>query len=353
MSIRVAVTLARPDYVLDARFDAPPTGITAVFGPSGAGKSTLLRIIAGLEPGEGEIQVGQEQWLASGFCRPAHERPVGYVFQEASLFEHLSVAENLNYGYRRVPDAERIIDFDHVTEVLRLGELLQRRPATLSGGERQRVAIGRALLTSPKLLLMDEPLASLDLQHQREIMPFLENLCSDFGIPAIYVSHVPEEVAQLADQLVLIDKGKVTAAGPVNEILTRFDLPMAHDHDAGAVIDTTPGEFDSEFGLQDLVFAGGQFIVPGTQPATGGRRVRVLARDVSLALEKHTDTSILNILPAQITEISKEPNGQSLVKLDAGGSLLLARVTRRSTARMQLEPGKQVFAQIKTVALLN
>ncbi|MDP6437028.1 MAG: molybdenum ABC transporter ATP-binding protein [Gammaproteobacteria bacterium] len=354
MSISVKVKLARPGFALDAEFDVPATGITAVFGPSGAGKSTLLRIIAGLEPGEGEIQVGSQHWLKPGFSLRPNERPVGYVFQEASLFEHLSVEDNLYYGYRRVGKAERKIDFAHVTDVLRLGDLLPRRPATLSGGERQRVAIGRALLTSPRLLLMDEPLASLDFKHQREIMPFLESLCSDFGIPAIYVSHVPVEVSRLANQLVLLDKGKVTASGPVNEILTSFDLPMAHDLEAGAVIETIAGEFDSEFGLLDLEFAGGCFVVQGKQSAAGtGQRVRVLARDVSLALEKHTDTSILNILPVKIAEISEEPNGQSLVKLDCGGKLLLARITRRSSARMQLEPGKAVYAQIKSVALLN
>lgn len=354
MSIKVTVKLRRPEFELDAGFEAPATGITAVFGRSGAGKSTLLRVIAGLEHGEGEIRIGQQHWLKPGFCLEAHERAVGYVFQEPSLFEHLSVQQNLNYGYRRVAEGERQFDFGRVTEVLGLGDLLQRSPATLSGGERQRVAIGRALLTSPSLLLLDEPLASLDVQHRREIMPFLESLSDDFGIPAIYVSHVPEEVSRLADQLVLLDRGKVTAFGPVNQILTRFDLPLAHDQDAGAVFETKAGNFDPEFGLLDLEFAGGRFIVHGERAQAGAsQRVRVLARDVSLALERHTDTSILNILPATVKEISAEPHGQTLVKLDCGGNLLLARLTARSAARMELEPGKGVFAQIKSVALLN
>jgi molybdate transport system ATP-binding protein len=353
MSIDVALKLAREGFELDVAFTGPANGITAVFGPSGAGKSTLLRLIAGLEQGTGRITVGQENWLTADTNVAAHKRAVGYVFQEASLFTHLSVVGNLEYGYRRVPPADRCIHLEQVIAALRLEDFLHRHPSTLSGGERQRVAIGRALLTSPKLLLLDEPLASLDMQHKREIMPLLESICGEFRIPAIYVSHAPDEVARLADHLVLLDKGKLTAAGPVNELLTRFDLPLAHDDDAGTIVATTVGEHDPEFDLTELRFGEGRFVVPGKRQRGETLRVRVLARDVSLALERHTDTSILNIVAATVTEIAAQSGAQSLVKLDACGSPMLARVTQRSVARLQLETGKRVYAQVKTVALLN
>lgn len=353
MSITVKLKLQRGDFELDAAFTGPANGVTAVFGPSGAGKSTLLRLIAGLDTGTGQITVGQEEWLNNGLNLPAHSRRVGYVFQEASLFEHLSVVANLEYGYRRVRQQDRRITLEQVIAAFKLDALLHRGPATLSGGERQRVAIGRAILTSPKLLLLDEPLASLDIQHKREILPLLENLISDFGIPAIYVSHAADEVARLADHLVLLDNGRVTAAGPVNELLTRFDLPLAHDQDAGTVIRATVGTYDPEFELTELQFGGGLFYVGGKHNEGDQLRVRVLARDVSLALEQHTDTSILNIVPATITEIASDAGPLTMVKLDAGGSPLLARVTQRSAVRLQLEPGKHVYAQVKSVALLN
>jgi molybdate transport system ATP-binding protein len=353
-AIAVRLQLDRDTFSLDAEITVPDSGITVLFGPSGAGKTTLLRAIAGLEKCRGSISVADDVWQdATQFLAP-HERAVGYVFQESSLFDHLSIKGNLEYGYKRVPPGDRLIEFNQAVELLGLANLLERRTTQMSAGERKRVAIARALLCSPKLLLMDEPLASLDLQHKKELMPFLENLRDKLSIPIIYVSHSPDEVARLADHLVLMEHGKVLASGPVNEILTRFDLPLAHDFDASVVIETQPGNYDAEFDLTPLEFGGGSLLVPGKVQTTGPTlRIRVLARDVSLTLEHQSDTSILNIVAASIVEMSADDTARTLIKLDASGVILLARVTRKSATALSLTPGMTVYAQIKTVALLS
>ena len=352
--IKAQLRLDRDGFNLDAQVDIPDRGITAVFGSSGAGKTTLLRAIAGLERCVGEISVAGELWQDNSKFLPPHKRALGYVFQEASLFEHLSVRGNLEYGYKRAPVDSRRIEFNQAVELLGLTNLLERRSTQLSGGECKRVAIARALLCNPKLLLMDEPLASLDQRHKQELMPFLEKLRDQLSIPIIYVSHSPDEVARLADQLVLMERGKVLAAGPVNDILTRFDLPIAHDFDAGAVIKTLPGLYDAQFDLTPLEFAGGSLLVPGEIRLTGpSLRVRILARDVSLTLKHQSDTSILNIVAANVIDTTADGPAQMLVKLDANGTMLLARITRKSAATLELSPGKAVYAQIKTVALLS
>jgi molybdate transport system ATP-binding protein len=352
--IKAALTLERPGFELDARLNIPARGITALFGPSGAGKTTLLRALAGLEKCAGELTVDGRVWQNEQLFLPPQKRSIGYVMQESSLFDHLSVADNLVYGYRRTAPERRRFQLAEVTELLGLQSLLQRRSTELSGGERKRVAIGRALLSSPQVLLLDEPMASLDARHKQELMPFLERLHAQLKIPAVYVSHVPDEVARLADYLVLIDDGKTIAAGPTNEILTRFDLPIAHEYDASAVIETTPGDYDSEFDLTALEFAGGNLVVPGhVEQSTLPVRVRVLARDVSITLERQSGTSILNIVAASVAEISEDGVAQMLIRLDACGTPLLARITRRSAKALNITPGSTVFAQIKTVALLN
>ena len=252
--IDIQLRLQREAFSLNADINIPVRGITVLFGSSGAGKTTLLRAIAGLETCIGNISVAGDTWQNENRFLPTHERALGYVFQESSLFEHLSAQSNLEYGYKRVQPSQRLIEFGQAVELLDLGNLLKRRATHLSAGERKRVAIARALLCSPKLLLMDEPLASLDQKSKAELMPFLENLRDQLSIPIIYVSHVPDEVARLANHLVLIEKGSVLAARPVNEILTRFDLPMAHDFDASAVVETHPGEYDAEYDLTPLEF---------------------------------------------------------------------------------------------------
>ena len=355
--ISARLGLALGDFRLDAALDVPGRGVTALFGHSGSGKTSLLRCIAGLEraPG-GYLSVNGEIWQdeQQGIFLPIHRRPLGYVFQEASLFSHLSVRHNLEYGWKRIPKAGRQVGFDQAAELLGIGQLLDRSPARLSGGERQRVAIARALLTSPRLLLMDEPLAALDLASKGEILPYLERLHDDLSIPILYVSHSPDEVARLADFMVLMEKGKTVASGPIHEMLTRLDLPLAHGDEAGVVVDTVIGEHDQAFHLSRLDFSGGSISVAQQPYALGhAMRLRIHARDVSLALERHGDSSILNILPARVVEIVEENPAQVMLRLDAGGIPLLARITRKSCALLALRPGMAVFAQVKSVALLG
>ncbi len=349
--------LALGEFRLDAGFEAPGRGVTALFGPSGSGKTTLLRCIAGLERApDGYLAVNGEIWQddSRGIYLPTHRRPLGYVFQEASLFPHLDVRRNLEYGWKRIPPAQRRVGFEQAVELVGIGQLLARDPARLSGGERQRVAIARALLVSPDLLLMDEPLAALDLASKRDILPYLERLHDELSIPVLYVSHSPDEVARLADFMVLMEGGKTVASGPLKAMLTRLDLPLAHGDEAGVVIDTVVGEHDETYHLTQLDFAGGAISVARQPHAVGHPlRLRIHARDVSLALERHIDSSILNILPAKVVEIAEENPAQVAVRLDAGGVPLLARITRKSSVLLGLEPGMAVYAQIKSVALLE
>ena len=348
--------LALGEFRLDAGFEAPGRGVTALFGPSGSGKTTLLRCLAGLErASNGYLEVNGEIWQddSKGIYLPTHRRPLGYVFQEASLFSHLNVRRNLEYGWKRIPTTQRRVGFDQAVELVGIGPLLDRDPARLSGGERQRVAIARALLVSPDLLLMDEPLAALDLASKKDILPYLERLHDELSIPVLYVSHSPDEVARLADYMVLMDNGKTVASGPLKELLARLDLPLAHGDEAGVVIDTVVGEHDDTYHLTRLDFAGGAISVARQPHALGHRmRLRIHARDVSLALNRHGDSSILNILPARVVEIVDENPAQVAVRLDAGGVPLLARITRKSSTLLGLEPGMAVFAQVKSVALL-
>jgi len=354
MSLDIHFQLSRGDFMLDATFCVPARGITALFGPSGCGKTTLLRAIAGLEPqARGHCRIGDDTWQDHQRRLPAHRRPLGFVFQEASLFSHLSVRGNLEYGLRRIPVSERRIDVAQAVDLLGLAPLLTRRPEGLSGGERQRVAIGRALLTSPRLLLMDEPLAALDQRRKQEILPFFERLHRELSIPILYVSHAADEVARLADHLVLLADGRVQASGPISEMLTRVDLPLAHEQDAAAVVEATVDAVDDAYHLAHLRFTGGELVTPNQELATGEQlRVRILARDVSLTLARQTDTSILNIVPVTVTALDDEGPAQLLARLDAGGVPLLARITRRSANALALAPGKGLYAQIKAVSLL-
>lgn len=354
MSIEARYLLSRGDFTLDAAFTAPGRGITALFGPSGCGKTTLLRAIAGLEPcADGYLRVGDELWQESNHFLPPHRRALGYVFQESSLFAHLSVQGNLEYGLKRVPAGERRVAFEQAVELLGMGRLLGRRIDGLSGGERQRVAIARALLASPRLLLMDEPLAALDQGSKAEILPFLERLHGELAMPVFYVSHAADEVARLADHLVLMEAGKVLGSGAIGEMLTRLDLPLARSGEAEAIIEATVTSHDAEYDLSYLQFAGGTFTVGGRQlPLGRTARLRVLARDVSLTLQHAADTSILNIFPARVEELCEDGASRMIVRLSARGVPVLSRITRKSAQLLGLAPGVQVFAQVKTVALL-
>jgi molybdate transport system ATP-binding protein len=346
-----------PGFVLNVDLELPGRGITGLFGHSGSGKTALLRCIAGLEQVRGFLSVAGEVWQDDANRRflPTWKRPLGYVFQESSLFPHLSVRRNLEYGLKRLKAEDRRVSLDYAIELLGIGPLLERLPGRLSGGERQRVAIARALAVSPRLLLMDEPLAALDLDRKQEILPYLQRLHDELEIPLLYVSHAPDEVARLADHLVAIEAGHVVASGPITEILSSLDLPIRLGEDTGVVLDAVVAERDATWHLARADFAGGQFWVRDAGfPIGHSVRVRVLARDVSLALEKQTGTSILNTLPANVVEIADDVHpALVLVKLQLGASPLVARLTKRSAANLDLQPGDAIWAQIKAVALIG
>lgn len=343
------------DFALEARFSCG-SGITALFGRSGTGKTTLVNMIAGLiKPQRGKISMNGRVLVdtEAGIFVPPHRRHVGYVFQDARLFPHLNVKHNLLYGRLFAGNAADGIGFDQVVDLLGIGGLLERRPATLSGGEKQRVAIGRALLSRPQVLLMDEPLTALDVARRDEILPYLERLRDELALPIVYVSHAIPEVTRLADTLVLLSEGKVQAVGSVAELSTRLDLfPLTGRYEAGAVLEAEVARHDEAYGLTALRLKAGEMLVPRLSRAIGERlRVRIRARDVTLALLRPEQTSALNILPGMVTELLNDGGPQVEVKLDCGGDLLLARVTRLSVEKLALRPGLPVFAQIKTVAL--
>ena len=354
--IRARFLVDRGDFVLDVDLALPGRGITALFGHSGSGKTTCLRAMAGLErPPGGYFAVGQEVWQdeANGVFRPTWQRPLGYVFQEASLFPHLSVRANLAYGLKRSGAAAGASELGVVAELLGIGALLDRAPHNLSGGERQRVAIARALLAAPKLLLMDEPLAALDLKRKLEILPYLERLHAELDIPLIYVSHAPDEVARLADHLVLLDAGRVVASGPLGATLARTDLPAIFADDAGVVLDTVLAAHEPD-ALSRLDFPGGSIRVSQRAEAPGGRlRCRIHARDVSLATQRPAGTSILNVFQGVVAQIAPtDTPGQVLVRIEIGPTPLLARITQRSLRELDIRPGATVWAQVKAVAAL-
>ncbi len=356
--IRATIRKRLGAFSLNVELDIPAQGFTALFGHSGSGKTSILRIIAGLEPFEGVLTVGGQHWQHGSKVLPVHKRPLGYVFQEASLFPHLSVEKNLLFGYKRIPSSSRQLSLSQVSEWLGLGSLMQRGPQRLSGGERQRVAIGRALLSSPQLLLMDEPLAALDEQSKQEILPYLERLHDYLPIPVLYVSHSLAEVARLADHMVWLREGEVADSGTVQAMLTRMDLALSHGDEAAAVLDTVVVAHDEQYHLTMLECRFGRLWVRALQKPIGYRlRVRIPARDVSLSLEEENQSSILNIWRAKVVEISAASPGQVLVKLccpeSKGDQPLLARITSKSHDRLKLQIGMQLYARIKSVGLLE
>lgn len=349
--------VTRKDFKLDFDLALPGSGITAFFGESGAGKSTLLRAVAGLvQPSDGHIQIGDEIWQDSEkkIFIPTHKRSVGFVFQDAALFPHLSVRNNLQYGMKRIPAKKRIISLEKAVELLGIGHLLERMPETLSGGEQQRASIARALATSPDIILMDEPLAALDMKRKSEIIPYLLRLNAELEIPILYVSHALEEVSVLADHLVLLEKGNVIASGKINDMLTRLDLPLAYYDTAAAVINGQVIEEDKEFCLSTIRFSGGNILLPSANLSMGQPvRLRIQARDVSLTTEKPFNTSVLNAFEATIVNLSPDSNGQVLIELDAKGTHLLSRITSKSANTLKLGTGKPIYAQVKGIAVIE
>jgi len=352
--IECQLKIKQGGFTLDVEFCAPAKGVTVVFGSSGCGKTTLLRALAGLEKSdEGFLKVGGSIWQDGKNFKPPHMRSVGYVFQEASLFNHLNVRGNLEYGARRANESEK--DFmGRALDLLDIRPLLERTTEQLSVGERQRVAIARALAVNPDILLMDEPLSALDLKRKKEILPYLDSLHDELDIPLIYVTHSPDEASRLADHLVLLEEGRVVGSGAIDEMLTRFDLPISHGGDATSLIEATVVGHDDRFNLMYLDFSGGQFTVTGRElPLESKVRLRVSARDVSLTQELQTDTSILNIFSAIVDEIVPEGRSQVMVRLKIKDVTMLSCITRKSAELLDLNPGKQVYAQIKSVALLS
>ncbi|HLG79827.1 MAG TPA: molybdenum ABC transporter ATP-binding protein [Bradyrhizobium sp.] len=343
-------------FSLDAQFSAPATGVTAVFGPSGCGKTTVARCIAGLKRlASGFCAIDGEVWQDEATFRPPHLRPIGYVFQEASLFPHLSVKRNLLFGASKPVPAP--IGFGEVVELLGIAHLLTRAPSYLSGGERQRVAIGRALLSQPRLLVMDEPLAALDRSAKSEILPFLERLHEKLALPMIYISHDMAEIERFADHLVLMEGGTVTAAGPLAVLQSNPALPLAASRDAAVSLDAHVGGYDGRYGLLALRVKGARLQVPAQPLAPGThQRLRIAASDVSLAREAPHASSILNVFPARIASHAALGRGEVTVVLALGtggsGARILARITRRSWDALDLRDGIDVFAQIKGVSLV-
>ena len=344
-----------PDFQLDIDLALPSEGVIGIFGPSGSGKTTLLRVIAGLQAVQNAyVALNDQIWQNQQVCLPVHQRPIGFVFQEASLFSHLTAQQNLDYALRRAwPNSP--IKPAHIIELLGIGDLLTRRPEQLSGGERQRIAIARAILINPSVLLMDEPLSALDFARKQAILPYLKRLKTELAMPIVYVSHSADEMAQLADQLVVLDKGTIQAQGPIAQVLTQLDLPIQLDQELGAIITAQVQHRDEQWQLIRVAFDGGEFWLTDSGEALGEQvRVRVLARDISIALSQQTDSSISNVLPGHITALSADhQDAMALVSIQVGQTHLLARITQRSQALLQLQLGQKVWAQVKSVALVR
>jgi molybdate transport system ATP-binding protein len=355
MTLAVRIKHRLGSFLLDTQFETS-SGLVALFGRSGSGKTSIINIIAGLShPGEGRVTVDGTVLVDTdaGVFLPPHRRRIGYVFQEGRLFPHLTVRQNLLYGRWFSAMAGQGDELDRVVNLLGIGSLLDRRPGRLSGGEKQRVAIGRALLADPRLLLMDEPLASLDEERKAEILPYIERLRDQSRVPIVYVSHSIAEVARIATTVVLLSDGKVEAAGPTSEIMRRLDLfPLSERAEAGAVIEAVVERHDAAFGLTELRSPAGNWRLPQLDAPVGARlRLRVRARDVLLAKSAPEDLSALNILPGIVAEIGPRDGPIVQVRVDCAGEALIARLTRYSVERLGLAPGTPVFALIKSVAL--
>ena len=352
MSLHLQFNLTRADFALNVDLQLPGRGVTALFGPSGCGKTTLLRCIAGLERASGSLMVNEHLWQDATHFVPTHQRAIGYVFQEASLFPHLSVRGNLQYGMKRASSNGKVA-IDPIIDLLGIRALLDRKPDGLSGGERQRVAIARALAVDPTLLLMDEPLAALDLKRKQEILPYLDRLQATLEIPILYVTHSPDEVVRLAHHLVVMDAGTVVASGELADTLSQLDLPVKLGQDAGVVIESVVGSIESQWHLTRMDFDGGSVWIRDPGLALGAKaRVRILASDVSLAREQPGKSSIQNVLQGQIDAMKDDESpGLVLVRVKVRGTALLARVTKRAVSELTLKVGDSVWTQVKSVAL--
>ena len=351
MTLEATIQHRFGDFSLDLTLE-PSSGVTALFGRSGAGKSTVINILNGLlKPDHGTITLDDVTLLDGDINVPAHKRQMGCVFQDARLFPHLNVAQNLDYGTRFAKQSSDI-SRDQIIDLLGLNTLLTRRPATLSGGEKQRVALGRALLSAPRMLLMDEPLAALDAPRKAEILPYLERLKTDTGLPILYVSHSMDEIARLADNIVILRDGRVTTQGPVFDVLSDPKIiPLLGVREAGALVRAKVTSHASD-GISTLSIGRETLDLPGVDAPVGSVvRLRILAQDVILSLDAPTGLSAMNVLPATITSIQDGSGPGAAIQLDAGGERLLARVTSRSVQRMGLKPNMTCYAIVKAMAV--
>ncbi len=335
--IEIKHELQKGRFTLDVETRIPASGITGVFGESGCGKTTLLRCIAGLEESSSDDR------------RPVHKRGIGMVFQEPSLFAHLNVRRNIEYGLRRNKKAQ--VDVQHIIDLFELEALLDRTATSLSGGEAQRVAIARALCQSPRLILMDEPLSSLDQRRRNEILPFFDRLHAEVSLPVIYVSHDIGEISRICDHILIMEAGHIVAAGPLQEVLARIDLPQLSGSNAGVAIEATSIRYDAEFDLTIFKFSGGELCTPGHFAPGADMRLRINASDVSLCRELPKSTTILNILAAQIDATEPETDATVLVRLKIAQDFVVARITRRSWSELDLRVGELIYAQIKSVTV--
>jgi molybdate transport system ATP-binding protein len=353
--IDLALRLQRPGFTLEVALALPARGVSVLFGPSGCGKTTLLRCLAGLErvPGA-RIAIDGQPWQDGPHFVPPHRRGVGYVFQEASLFPHLDVRGNLEYGLRRAGDRASAATLQAAVELLGIGALLGRRTQGLSGGERQRVAVARALAAGPRLLLLDEPLAALDAARKAEVLPFLGRLQRELTVPVVYVTHAMAELLQLADHVVTLDAGRVTGSGPLQEMLSRLSPALAADEAAAVVLPCTVAERDTRWHLAALDFDGGRLWVRDAGHAVGERlRVQIAARDVSLALHRLADSSVTNQYAGTLQALVPDVHpAHALALVRVGGVLLMSRLTHRSADRLGLAAGRPVWALIRSVSPL-
>ena len=350
---RVRVVLRREAFTLDVDLRLPARGITGIFGASGSGKTSILRCVAGLEhPRPGFVRIAGATWQDDRIFVPAWQRRTGYVFQDSALFAHLDVRGNLEFARRR---SGTNAPLDAAIELLGIAALLARRPHTLSGGERQRVAIARAIASAPRLLLLDEPLAALDLARRSEILPWLLRLRDELDLPMLYVTHSLDEVARLADTVVLLENGRVAASGAARDVLSRIDAAGMFGDEAGALLEGSVTQRDERWQLEQVAFDGGAlWLRDAGLPPGRAVRLRVLARDVSIATVQPHGSSIQNILPAVVESWAPDTHpSQVMVQLRCGGSILLARITARSADSLALAPGQRVWAQVKSVALVG
>jgi len=353
MWLEAKISVTRGSFNLEADLTLELGGVTALFGKSAAGKTTLLRHIAGLERAPNSyLAFDKVPWQSGGQFVPPHRRGIGYLFQQVELFNHLDVMGNLLFGFNRTQKARRRFSPADVIDLLKIGHLTKRRVGHLSGGEKQLVALGRTLLTSPRILLMDEPLSALDTAAKQAIYPLLKKIAHEMQIPIIYVSHAVDEVARLADAMLFIDAGRIIAQGSMGEMLTRLDLPLARQADAEVIIEGRVLAHDDNWQLTEIEFSGGRFLVPLVEaPLQSPVRLRVAASDVSISLTAPSGSSIINAFASEVVEILEE-GAIAILKLRAGQTPLIARVTRKSCQNLGIKRGKVVYAQVKGAAVL-